>query len=516
MTKLFTPTEAAIGAWVGDQSFSRGQSYYRQHAITNPRRQGDTLKAQCFGSAPQPYRVEVTLEKNQIIGDYCSCPIGGHCKHVAALLLTWLHDAEEFVTVEELNAVLGKRSKEELIALIVRMISRYPDLETLLEITLPGAAQTGKMLDPKLIQRQVNQVFHGWDYEYGAGLAAAGQLAEIRALGDQYAATGEWRNAVVVYHTVAQGVLDHYEYDDEGELGEVADECVSGLGEALAAVTDPALREVILRYLFEIYHWDLKSGGYGVGDETPGLLVERTTPAEKEMLAQLTRSAMPTGNDWSAGWQRQALGAMLLELEADTLDDETYLRICRETGLTYDLVDRLLTLNHIEETLAIVQDAGDYELLTMEPLFTQHDQFELFARLIAGRAPATQDARIKRWLKQHIEKQGDLDQALSLAQELFWLYPSLEEYSHPSPITLLHTNHPHAEGEQHARLSQKRHPKRDCRPAAARRRRRSQGAHGRWQRHRRRRHLRLCPGHRRPTDVRHRRLRLFEPPFGQR
>jgi uncharacterized Zn finger protein len=88
LTKPFTPTDDDIRTWVGDQSFSRGQRYHRQKAITNPRRQGDTLKAHCFGSAPQPYRVAVTLGKSGIISDRCSCPIGGRCKHVAALLLT--------------------------------------------------------------------------------------------------------------------------------------------------------------------------------------------------------------------------------------------------------------------------------------------------------------------------------------------------------------------------------------------------------------------------------------------
>lgn len=147
LTKPFTPTDDDIRTWVGDQSFSRGQSYYRQHAITNQRRQGDTLKAHCYGSAPQPYRVEVTLGRNQIISDRCFGPIGGHCKHVAALLLTWSKEPESFTVVEELAAGLDRLSKAELSALVTKMVDRHPDLEQLHRVEEVTDAQQSSNYD---------------------------------------------------------------------------------------------------------------------------------------------------------------------------------------------------------------------------------------------------------------------------------------------------------------------------------------------------------------------------------
>ena len=84
------PTESDIRRWTGEASFGRGQCYFAQRNILNPRRQGDTLKARCLGSRPQPYRVTVTLGPTGIVAGHCSCPVGsgGHCKHAAALLLT--------------------------------------------------------------------------------------------------------------------------------------------------------------------------------------------------------------------------------------------------------------------------------------------------------------------------------------------------------------------------------------------------------------------------------------------
>jgi len=116
---------------VGERSFERGRRYFLQGAIFDARRQGSTLKAYCEGSRPEPYRVRVTFTSKGIKEAECSCPVGsgGRCKHVAALLLTWLHRPEEFREVEELDKALERRSKSELIALIKQMLLRRPELE---------------------------------------------------------------------------------------------------------------------------------------------------------------------------------------------------------------------------------------------------------------------------------------------------------------------------------------------------------------------------------------------------
>jgi hypothetical protein len=60
---------------------------------------------------------------------------------VAALLLTWLHQTEDFRDLEETASVLERLEKPQLIALVERMIKRYPDLEDMLE--LPDLGATG-------------------------------------------------------------------------------------------------------------------------------------------------------------------------------------------------------------------------------------------------------------------------------------------------------------------------------------------------------------------------------------
>jgi len=133
-------TESDITRYCTDQSFERGEDYCYRGAVLRPIRQGCTLRAECEGSQYEPYRVTVELDEQGIKSAYCSCPYdwGGYCKHVVALLLTWVRDPEEFTVIPETDELLAGKSREELIEIIEAMLERDPSLLTLLE--MPSAA----------------------------------------------------------------------------------------------------------------------------------------------------------------------------------------------------------------------------------------------------------------------------------------------------------------------------------------------------------------------------------------
>lgn len=60
-------TESDVRHWIAERSFERGRRYFQHGHILNSRCQGDTFKARCLGSRPQPYHVEVTLGQQGII-----------------------------------------------------------------------------------------------------------------------------------------------------------------------------------------------------------------------------------------------------------------------------------------------------------------------------------------------------------------------------------------------------------------------------------------------------------------
>ena len=426
-------TESKIQQRIGDASFRRGVRYYRQGRILNPRRQAETLKALCSGSQPEPYRVEVRLGLKGIVAGHCSCPVGrsGRCKHAAALLLTWLHEPEMFQQIEDLETSLLRRGKGELVALIFKMIERYPDLEILLEVPTPGGPETSRPLDPDLIHRQVNVAFSRAGDDWRSGAKASYDLLDVVSLGDEYAEHGNWRNAAIVYETVARDVLENYGivYNDEGDLNYVVYACTKGLARCLEASDDPVHREGLLQALFHVYRWNVDSGGYGIGDDVPDRILELAKIEERRNVAEWVQSALPEGDSWTDNYHRQAYGAFLLALLETELDDEAFLRISRETGRLHDLVDRLLTLNRADEAENAARGAGDYELIHLADLFVSHGQAGLGEQLVRERTESSNDSRLTAWLKECAEERSDPVAALTFAEAFFWQRPSTSAYA---------------------------------------------------------------------------------------
>ena len=106
MTTIPTITEEDVRDFVGEGSFQRGQKYFRDNRIFDTRRAGMALKAKCEGSRSTPYRVEVTFDNTGIEDTDCLCPVGGYCKHVVALLLTWLAEPDEFIEQQDIDTLL--------------------------------------------------------------------------------------------------------------------------------------------------------------------------------------------------------------------------------------------------------------------------------------------------------------------------------------------------------------------------------------------------------------------------
>src|SRR5262249_8299398 len=125
VARLSTPR---IRRQVGESSIHKAKAYTRPNAWSNLRIQGATIKGEVRGTAAVPYRVEVAFDGDDIGRADCSCPIGagGHCKHVAALLLLYREHGDAFGEVEELDRALERRTQGELIALIRRMVRRVP------------------------------------------------------------------------------------------------------------------------------------------------------------------------------------------------------------------------------------------------------------------------------------------------------------------------------------------------------------------------------------------------------
>ncbi len=112
------------------QSFARGEDYFNMEMIGNPILHGCTLASTCEGTEEEPYRVSVELTPTGIADTKCSCPYdwGGDCKHVVALLLTYMYELETISSLDALLIVLAEKPKETLLRVISELLTRSPEL----------------------------------------------------------------------------------------------------------------------------------------------------------------------------------------------------------------------------------------------------------------------------------------------------------------------------------------------------------------------------------------------------
>ncbi len=110
--------------------FARGEGYFYDEAIENPILNGWTLSANCQGSEFTPYCVSVELTPTGIADAECSCPYdwGGDCKHIVALLLTYVHEREEIHSVEPILTALAEKPRATLLNVISELLKREPSL----------------------------------------------------------------------------------------------------------------------------------------------------------------------------------------------------------------------------------------------------------------------------------------------------------------------------------------------------------------------------------------------------
>ncbi len=423
--------ESDVSRWVGAASYDRGRRYARDGAIGGALREGDTLRATCAGSYQNHYLLWARLGPDGVAEAECDCPVGdgGRCKHVAALLLTWLHHPEAFVETAPLADVLAQKSPDQLAALVRRMVERHPDLADLVATPTPGSGP----LDGHAVERQVRRALSGDLYEWGSAVRVGRDLRRIAGPGDAYAAVGDWASVVTLCDVLLDNLLGLIgQIDDEnGDVGRVVDDAVDLLGRAIEHAGEGPARAEAVRMLADVMLWDVQMGGVGTGDEAGGLLAEHAAPAEKAAVGARVDAALDRADRsdrWGAGWHRQALGGLRLLFLPDAADDETRLRILRDSGRTADAVAHLLERGRLDDALAAAAGTTDYELLGVLTLFVDHGHGDAADALALDRLSDDTDRRLVDWIKTRARDRGDGRLARDLAERLFWDRPSLDRY----------------------------------------------------------------------------------------
>src|SRR6266702_7343166 len=446
MSTIPMVTEQKIRTFVGEQNFLKGRQAVRDGAIVNPEQQGMALKGYCYGSLPEPYRVQVTFDGTGITAALCSCstatPTYGNrgCEHAAALLLAWNEQPEAFTQTDNIDTILERQSKVQLITLIKQVLQKQPEVEWQLTMPpLPGHKSVP--IDMEEYRDQVDEAFQHAGHEWNAVYGISSDLYNITATAARFARQRDYANTAAIYEVVALETLSHYlsYHDEDGALGRVVPDCVEGLGACLEREREEEdLREQILEAIFAVYRFDVDHGGFGLTRDIPPEFLQGTTPEGKHLIAQWVRTALAElqVKKPESDWRRKRHGGLLLALEADVLSEEEFLRIGRETKSFQEVVTRLLELGRVDEAVQDASQANGWQLVKLADLFVQYGQDGAVEHMMDEKAQQEMYTTYAEWLKNHHLAKNHLAAALEMAQLIFHKRPWFAEYQKMREISM--------------------------------------------------------------------------------
>ncbi len=349
---------------------------------------------------------------------------------------------EIVLLVDNVEAVY--RQAQQAGAEIARPIANYPWHMRQFWVRHPDGylirpAQRILSVKPATYRRQVADAFEDTT-------PIVQKLLPLKETADNLAEQHDYLGAATIYEALVQEIFEHshlhineeaaeyYEeeayYPEEEGLDQFVEECITALGNCLADERDDKVaREKIIQALFDIYVQDLHaSGQYDFASKAAEQLVRYTEPLERPTIAEWIHDILNDEEEEVDDYRRRAYGRFLLDLEKDTLDDETYLRICRETGRTSDLIDRLLVLGRVDEAVEEIHRANSYEFFRLVDLFMQHGQSAVAERMVKERNNEKPDTTALQWLQKYYRANGNLDAELEVTETLFRTVPGLAYY----------------------------------------------------------------------------------------
>lgn len=434
--KLPKLTEAMIRKLANEQSFSRGKSYYNGEAISDPILQGMNLRGQCEGSEYEPYDVSVTLDKNGVADMSCSCPYdwGGACKHIVALLLTYLNEPESFHAIPPVKTMLDGKSREELISIITDMINREPKLISIVEL----ASATGKKGEAKAIEASA--------YRRQARRAMKSESPriiekELKSLSDtaaRIARSGDSISAGTVYCALLEEAVRGYDdmvmsMDEDGDIAIIIDQIASGLGDCFKKSSiDHKTRRTWMEALLEAEMTDIEIGGIDLAPSASEAFIESVTEEDRIWVEEKLRARISKSGEW----ERETLVELLTEIQKKLGREGESAALIRALGTPEQNALLLVSEGEIEKALKMMRDL----LKTKPGLDTQFADalVEAGAKdaalgLIMGQQKGW---RSTGWLAEYYRKHGTRHEALEWQKRLFLESPSVEKFKELRDMSL--------------------------------------------------------------------------------
>ena len=413
-----------------EQSFTRGLEYFHAGAIGNPTLHGYTLSATCEGTDMEPYRLSVELMPTGIATTDCSCPYDweGDCKHIVALLLTYIHAPDTILFLEPLLATLEAKPKSSLLQVISELLKRAPELAPIVQlysdvpITPPCP---GPLPLVTVYREQIDGIFGRGFLEQHQLHHVLSQLEGLRQHAESLAKLGETESAMSILHAlIHQSIVRYSDTLQKGELPRFVDKCTQAFAQIAISVQEPAAIFEHCRMLLQL-----------------SFEVEQVfTPLLTHLLEQLclTQEAADLQGvieqrlDESPN--RQAHVRLLLALYFQSGRTEDYLRLARSEGEGYRLINALFTCRQADEAWKALEEfplsVDEYWWLLQDPIVQRVPQFaEKLLNLLGSHQTDTAITLYQKLIEHTIlsRKREDYEKVRGYLTQLRELYQHLDQ-----------------------------------------------------------------------------------------
>jgi uncharacterized Zn finger protein len=426
---LFPVSEQDIRKLATASSFERGMGSFVRGAIKNPVREGHVLRAECEGSMVVDYRLRAEFAEKDIIETWCSCPYsyGGICKHLVALLLTWVREPERFAAYDDLATVLATWPKETLVAAIVEMVQRDTAPHEVIDryreqpanVPSPPVSRSHRVSAAAYSSEIASIIGEGADWYHMDELLDG--LYTVQRTANGFAQRGEFTNAAIIYTELLRGCIEGIQYcdDSSGGMGFLGQQCAEALQETVPQTDwDEDERQLWLWDMFELCVNDM--GGYGFEDDLREMILATYQPADVEILESWIHEALDNASGTRReDWRQRGLITMVLKLHEREGREEDYLKLCADQGHRLALCEKLVDLGRIEEVTQLVrqQPLSSHEAWSLIERLERsgHEQLALeVAEAALPEANGWPVDKIGDWLLKRYNRQGDLEGALNV------------------------------------------------------------------------------------------------------
>lgn len=423
-----------------DKTYKRGLDIYRQQNILDPALRGNILEGYYQGSGLNPYHLQIEIDGDAIRSATCDCGYkrGDDCKHVVALLTTYIMEPDVFAQQAERDDPLLQLNKDELLNLVQQMIHRYPDLQELIE-NPDEIQEANQVVDIEPYRHQLHEVLH---HDVRSRYAAEA-VYDLLETAERLAEQNNWRSAVALYQAIMDEAIqpDHYAFDDEGKLVRALSEVLAGLTELLPYPTlldAHADRYAILQTLFKAYVWEQNTRWEDLSEHVPEIILTFATPDDLDKMREQISFYKDESLDQGHLQIASRYGSFLTYLEAQQKDPTSTLPLLLEQKLYTLAFYRNLLLELIPSATEIVrQYLDDNEFLQAVAILDQQNKAEIALGLAENRLKNRFDDGLAAWLIQYYREVDNYTRALQLQRQRMLHNPRLGNYLQLKEIALI-------------------------------------------------------------------------------